>query len=293
MTEPLATGALLAGLRIVRIIGRGAVGTVYLAVDPVTLQPAALKVVRLDATDGDAQRRLFLQTARTASRLLHADIVAVRDAGTDRSQGWLVMEAVPGGDLERYTRHARLLPEPVVLRVAERIAAALAYAHGQGVVHRDLKPANVLVDWPTDTVKLADFGLARLQDAEQTRTGIVLGSPAYMAPEQLAGAVPTPASDLYALGVVLFQLLAGRLPHDGSSMGELLHQVATETAPDLRALRPALPAALADLVARLLSKRPASRPAGAATVAQALERLRHVLPAPPPPVAAGGPKSRP
>jgi eukaryotic-like serine/threonine-protein kinase len=292
MSEPLATGALLAGLRIVRIIGRGAVGTVYLAVDPATLRPAALKVVPLDAAEGDAQRRLFEQTARTAARLLHADIVAVRGAGTDRSHGWLVMEAVPGGDLERYTRDPRLLPEPVVLRVAERIAAALAYAHAQGVVHRDLKPANVLVDWPTDTVKLADFGLARLHDAEQTRTGIVLGSPAYMAPEQLAGAVPTAASDLYALGAVLFQLLAGRLPHDGSSMGELLRQVAAETAPDLRALRPALPAALADLVARLLSKRPDSRPAGAATVSEALKRLRQGLPAPRP-ATAGGPKSRP
>jgi serine/threonine protein kinase len=281
MNEPLPVGAMLAGLRIVRILGQGAVGTVYLAAHPDTFQPAAVKVVPLVGADGPAQRKLFLQTAATARRLVHPGIVAVHDAGTDGARGWLVMEAVPGSDLERYTHRARLLPEPVVLRLAERVATALAYAHGQGVVHRDLKPANVLVDWPTDTVKLADFGLARLHDAEQTRTGLVLGSPAYMAPEQLAGSVPTAASDLYALGVTLFQLLAGRLPHVGDSMGALLRQVATEPAPDLRSLRPALPAALAELVARLLSKRPASRPAGALAVAQTLQRLRQRLQAPP------------
>jgi serine/threonine-protein kinase len=183
------------------------------------------------------------------------------------------MEPVPGGDLTRYTRPQRLLPELLVLRLCERIAQALAYAHRQGVVHRDVKPANVLVDWARDTVKLADFGLARADDGVQTGTGIVPGSPAYMAPEQLAGAVPTPRSDLYALGVMLYQLLAGRLPHDGLSMGELLRHVAEAPPPDLRLLRPDLPADVASLAARLMARRPAERPDDGDAAARELAAL--------------------
>jgi eukaryotic-like serine/threonine-protein kinase len=164
--------------------------------------------------------------------------------------------------------------------VAERVALALAHAHRQGVVHRDLKPANVLVHWPSDTVKLADFGLARAADALQTGTGLVPGSPAYMAPELLAGAVPTPQSDFYALGVMLFELLEGQRPHDGHSMGELLRQVAQQTAPDLHALRPELPQPLTDLVARLLAKAPAERPADGAALALQLRAVKSALPPP-------------
>jgi serine/threonine-protein kinase len=139
-----------------------------------------------------------------------------------------------------------------------------------GLVHRDLKPANVLVDWATDTVKLADFGLSRAAGAAHTGTGIVLGTPAYMAPEQLAAAEPTAASDLYALGVTLYELLAGRLPHEGRSMGELLRQVSGETPEPLQRVRPGLPAAVGDLVARLLAKAPADRPGPASAVAAKL-----------------------
>jgi eukaryotic-like serine/threonine-protein kinase len=165
----------------------------------------------------------------------------------------------------------------VVLDLGARIASALHHAHGAGVVHRDVKPANVMVDWARGTLKLADFGLARLADAERTRTGLVLGSPAYMAPEQLAGETATPASDLYALGVVLFQLLAGRLPHDDTSLGELLRQVAGVPAPDLRTVRPDLPAPLALLVGALLAKRPAERPADAEAAAARLQAIREHL----------------
>jgi eukaryotic-like serine/threonine-protein kinase len=215
----------------------------------------------------------FMRNATASAALIHPGIVTLYRAGVEGGLGWLAMEPVPGGDLSRYTQPQRLLPEPVVLQVGESLALALTYAHGQGVVHRDLKPANVLVDWPSRTVKLADFGLARLPDALQTDTGVVLGTPAYMAPEQIAGSLPTPSTDFYALGVLLFQLLAGRLPHLGESMGQLLMQVAREPAPDLRALRPGLPPALADLVARLLAKRPADRWADGAALAQAMRDI--------------------
>jgi serine/threonine-protein kinase len=261
MADSPLSGNEIAGYRLLRLIGQGAHGAVYLAHEPATAATVALKLVTLPAGSGAAlARENFLRSAAIARRLVHPDIVAQHAAGVDGTVAWLAMEPVPGSDLVRYTSPARLLPEPLVLQVAQRVAQALAYAHGQGVVHRDLKPANVLVHWPGDVVKLADFGLARAAEAANTGTGIVLGSPAYMAPEQLAGGMPTPRSDFYALGVMLFQLLTGRLPHEAETMGELLRRVAYDAAPDLQALRPALPAPLVALVARLLAKQAADRP---------------------------------
>jgi eukaryotic-like serine/threonine-protein kinase len=271
--EPLA-GRTVAGWRLLRLIGQGAHGSVYLAEGAGHAEPVALKLITIDASGGlPRARQAFLDSAEVARQLHHPGIVRLHAAGVEGHTGWLAMEAVPGTDLGRYTQPPRLLPEPLVLRLAQRLALALDCAHRLGVVHRDLKPANVLVHFPSDTMKLADFGLARAADAAQTGTGIVLGTPAYMAPEQLAGNVPTPQSDLYALGVMLFQLLSGRLPHDASNMGELLRQVARAPAPDLRLLVPAIRPGLAALVARLLAKRPAQRPADARELAAALEAL--------------------
>ncbi len=140
-------------------------------------------------------------------------------------------------------------------------------------MHRDVKPANVIVHWPLKLVKLTDFGVARADDTQATRTGVVLGTPAYLAPEQLAGALPQPRTDLYALGVTLFELLAGRLPFSATTMGELLREVAQAPAPDLRSLKPQVPPAVAALVADLLQKRAADRPASAAQVAHRLAAL--------------------
>jgi eukaryotic-like serine/threonine-protein kinase len=263
-TTAAEIGGVVAGYKLIRRIGQGAHGTVYLAEDVSRLQsltqPVALKLMPLPAGEDVARHhKAFMRNATASAALLHPGIVSLYRAGVEGHMGWLAMEPVPGCDLVRYTQARRLLPEPVVLQVGERLAQALHYAHGRGVVHRDIKPANVLVDWPRRGVKLADFGLARLPDAAQTDTGVVLGTPAFMAPEQIAGALPTPASDFYALGVLLFELLTGRLPHVGGSMGELLMQVAREPAPHLCELRPGLPVALGDLVARLLAKRPSER----------------------------------
>lgn len=267
--------------RVLRALGQGSMGAVHLAVDDATGDAVALKVLLLTAhaedTERDEARARFLAEAEPMRRLEHPDIVKLLATGEQCGCGWLAMELVHGVDLGRYARPARLLPEPVVLRLAERVAGALQHAHRAGVVHRDVKPSNIMVDWSSGQLKLADFGLARLADAERTRTGLVLGSPSYMAPEQLAGAAASPASDLYALGVTMFQLLAGRLPHDNASLGELLRQVATEPAPDLRSLRPELPAPLAALIVQLLAKRPGDRPADAGTVAEQLRAVRDTL----------------
>jgi eukaryotic-like serine/threonine-protein kinase len=152
-----------------------------------------------------------------------------------------------------------LLPVSSVIAIGARVADALAHAHDHGVVHRDIKPANVMIDPAHDQVKVTDFGVARLLDASRTRTGLVLGSPSYMSPEQLAGRALDGRSDLYSLGVVLFQLLTARLPCAGSSMAELLAAVANQPALDARMLRPGLPDALADVVTILLEKRPELR----------------------------------
>jgi serine/threonine-protein kinase len=162
----------------------------------------------------------------------------------------------------------------LTLRIVERIARALAHAHRSGIVHRDVKPQNVRVNLPADAVKLADFGAARSEDATRTRTGVIVGTPAYMAPEQLSGAAADARSDLYALGVLLFELLTGRRPHESASLGELLRQVSAEPAPDVRTLRPDMPPALAGELARLLAKRPDDRHPDGDALADVLERVR-------------------
>lgn len=279
----------IGGYRLAGLLGQGSVGEVHRAVDAEG-RPIALKLVRLDAGDGgEERRRRFRAEAAVAARLVHPDIVRVHGSGVEGSVGWLAMELLAGSDLGRYLRPTRLLPEAVVVGLAQRVARALAHAHRQGIVHRDVKPANVIVDWARQRVTLTDFGLARLAGGERTQTGIVLGSPAYMAPELLAGASAAPAGDLYALGVMLFQMLTGHLPHEGATLGELLQRVAQEPAPGLRTLRPELPPALAALQAAMLEKQPGARPADADTVADRLGQVLSLLPAA---ETGRGPKSR-
>ena len=263
--------------RLLRTIGRGSMGTVHLAVDSRDGRPVALKAMPLGQDGAAAEqaqlRQRFLAEVAAARRLSHRDIVTLHEAGEEAGQLWLAMELLRGCDLGRYTHMSRLLPEPLVLQLVERLARALAHAHAQGVVHRDIKPANVMLHLPTGQLKLTDFGVAGLADMSRTRTGVVLGTPYYMAPEQLAGASADARSDLYALGVLLYQLLTGRLPHEHASLGELLRAVASEPAPDVRALRPTLSPALATLVARTLQKQPARRPASGLELADALAAL--------------------
>ena len=280
MNDPLPLGHTVAGYRLLRRLGHGSHGTVYLAEPqtPIHADPlvagrrvvVALKVMPLATGDDGAG---FLRQAQAAQALRHPGIVALHAFGIEGGWAWLAMEPVPGTDLQRYTQPHRLLPEAAVLGVAAALAQALAYAHAHGVVHRDIKPANVLVHWPGRIVKLADFGLARSARSETTQTGVLLGTPVYMAPEQLAGTVPNARSDVYALGVTLFQLLTGRLPHNGANMGELLQQLSTADAPLLSSLRPDLPLRMSELLAQLLARRPAQRPDDLTAVAEQLSTL--------------------
>ena len=254
--------------RLGAVLGEGAGGQVREAIDLRTGATVAIKLLQLPPAMPQRQRQEWLlrlqREAALAQRLTHPDIVAVHAAGLAGQQAWLVMERVRGVDLSRYTQPNRLLPENLVLRIGARVAAALAHAHAQGVIHRDLKPTNVMVNLAGGQLKLADFGVAQDADAEPTRTGMALGTPAYMAPEQLAGAAASPASDAYALGVMLFELLTGRRPHQADTLGALLKTTLSQPPAALAELRPDLPAPAAAAVMRLLTRDPNERPANLA-----------------------------
>jgi serine/threonine protein kinase len=246
-----------------RELGKGAMGVVYQGRDPKIGRIVAIKTMALSEEFvgkalADARERFFRE-AQTAGRLQHPNIVTIYDAGEDHELAYIAMEFLNGQDLTHYCKGGQLLPVSTVLSIVARVAEALGYAHKQQVVHRDIKPANIMFDREHDAVKVTDFGIARITDASKTRTGLVLGTPSFMSPEQLTGKKVDGRTDLYSLGVMLFQLLTGVLPFRAESMADLMHKIANEEAPSLRSVRPDLPQRLASLVARLLSKRPEAR----------------------------------
>ena len=263
------------------VIARSERATIYQATERATGRLIALKTVRIgtaSGTDRGLWRERFLRESAAAARLRHDCIVRVHAGGVqgagDALTGWLAMEWVHGTDMSRYACANRLLPEGVVVGICQRVALALDLAHRSGIVHRDIKPSNILFDPTTGTVKVTDFGSARVADTAATRSGVMLGTPAYMAPEQLAGADATAQCDLYALGVLLFELLIGRRPFEADSMGDLLARIAHQTPPRVRMLRPELPPLLDDIVARLLAKTPGLRQENAHQVALELRLAR-------------------
>lgn len=266
-TMLLAGGAvekpMLGRYQVEKELGKGAMGVVYLGKDPKIGRIVAIKTMALsEEFEGDElvdARERFFREAETAGRLQHQNIVTIFDAGEEHDLAYIAMEFLKGTDLVDYCKDGRLLPVPTVLSIVARVAEALAYAHKQHVVHRDIKPANIMYEAESDTVKVTDFGIARITDSSKTKTGLVLGTPSFMSPEQLAGKKVDGRSDLYSLGVMLFQMLTGVLPFRGDSMAELMYKIANEPAPDISVIRKTLPAALARLVALSLSKRPEAR----------------------------------
>ncbi|WP_188706521.1 CHASE2 domain-containing serine/threonine-protein kinase [Polaromonas eurypsychrophila] len=244
-------------------LGKGAMGVVYLGKDPKIGRVVAIKTMALSQEfEGDEltdARERFFREAETAGRLQHQNIVTIFDAGEEHDLAYIAMEFLKGKDLADVTKDGHLLAIPKVLSIVARVAEALAYAHKQNVVHRDIKPANIMYDPQSDTVKVTDFGIARITDSSKTKTGMVLGTPSFMSPEQIAGKKVDGRSDLYSLGVMLFQMLAGVLPFRGDSMAELMYKIANEPAPDIRIIQPQLPGRLADIVALSLSKNSETR----------------------------------
>jgi eukaryotic-like serine/threonine-protein kinase len=239
-------------------LGKGAMGVVYLGKDPKIGRVVAIKTMALarefEGDELDDARQRFFREAETAGRLQHQHIVTIFDAGEDHELAYIAMEFLKGKDLSDYTRAGHLLTIAQVISIVTRVADALDYAHQLNVVHRDIKPANVMYDAASDTVKVTDFGIARVTDASRTRTGMVLGTPSFMSPEQIAGKKVDGRSDLYSLGVMTFQLLTGALPFRAESMAELMFKIANETAPDVRSVRADIPMGLATVVSKAMAK---------------------------------------
>jgi CHASE2 domain-containing sensor protein/predicted Ser/Thr protein kinase len=239
-------------------LGKGAMGIVYVGRDPKIGRQVAIKTMALsqefepDELAGVKER--FFREAETAGRLSHPNIVSIFDAGEEHDLAYIAMEFVKGHDLTRHIKPDALLPVPEVLRLVADAADALDYAHGNGIVHRDIKPANMMLVESSRTVKLMDFGIARLTDSNKTKTGMVLGSPSYMSPEQLAGKRVDGRSDLFSLGVTLYQMLTGALPFQANSMVNLMMKIATEPHPPIQTLRPDLPPGIAPIIDRVLQK---------------------------------------
>jgi eukaryotic-like serine/threonine-protein kinase len=255
-------------------LGRGAMGTVYFGTDPKVGRVAAIKTIALsqefEADELKEAKERFIREAETAGRLTHPNIVTIYDAGEAHDLAYIAMEYLRGRDLAHYVKPENLLPLDKVLSIIVRVAEALGYAHMNNVVHRDIKPANIMWEPESDTVKVTDFGIARITDSSRTRTGVVLGTPSYMSPEQLAGKKIGGQSDLFSLGVTLYQLACGHLPFRGDSMAQLMFRIANEPHPDIRSHNPRLPACVAAIVNKALAKLPGRRYQDGTRMAKAL-----------------------
>ncbi|HJW72421.1 MAG TPA: serine/threonine-protein kinase [Geothrix sp.] len=245
--------------RIERLLGRGGFASTYLARHDATDTPVALKVLHPYRMDDPEFLERFRQEARLGTMLNHPNLVRLLDPGPESGVPWLAMEYVAGQRLDQALKEEGPLPLARLLAIARQIAAGLAHAHQLGIVHRDLKPGNVIL--AGDQAKIMDFGISRIMDAQTlTTTYAFLGTPLYAAPEAQLKTHVGPSADLYAFGIMLFEMLVGHTPFRGETPFEILDQHRTQPLPDLAALRPDTPPALVDLIARLCRKDPAKRP---------------------------------
>jgi serine/threonine-protein kinase len=239
-------------------LGKGAMGVVYLGKDPKIGRVVAIKTMALsqefEADELGEVKERFFREAETAGRLSHTNIVTIYDAGEEHDLCYIAMELLKGKDLIPFTKPGSTLPTAKVVSIVARVADALGYAHKQNVVHRDIKPANIMYEPDSDVVKVTDFGIARITDSSKTKTGMVLGTPSYMSPEQLQGKKIDGRSDLFSLAVTLYQLACGRLPFEGESMAQLMYRIANEHAPDILQYNPALPPAFVAFLDKAMSK---------------------------------------
>ncbi|WP_096087575.1 serine/threonine-protein kinase [Agaribacterium haliotis] len=256
-------------------LGRGAVGVVYLGFDPAIARKVAVKTLDSRGFAGEHLSSLkarFFREAEAAGRLNHPNIVSVYDLGEEGDLAYIAMDFVDGQPLSEFVSAERLLPVSTVYRIVYDAAMALHYAHENQIVHRDIKPGNLMYSNSPYTLKVADFGIARLLDASRTSTGEILGSPLYMAPEQLRGARVGATADIFSLGVSFYQLLCGALPFNADNLAALTYEIIHTKHRSVRRVRKELPASASRIINQCLQKNPDDRYASAAELAQALRR---------------------
>lgn len=249
---------MLGRYEIERELGKGAMGAVYLGKDPKISRTVAIKTMALSQEFEEDElaevKQRFFREAETAGRLTHPNIVTIYDAGEEHDLAYIAMEFLKGSDLTQFIKADTILPIKQVLSLIQRAALGIDYAHQFNVVHRDIKPANIMWDPETDTMKITDFGIARITDSSKTKTGMVLGTPSYMSPEQLAGKKVTGQSDIFSLGVMLFQMATGKLPFTGDSMASLMYKIANEEHPSPDSINPAVPRCVSVIINRAMAK---------------------------------------
>jgi serine/threonine protein kinase len=298
----------LGSYRILRVLGTGGMGIVFEAQDVQLERHVALKVMKPHLTSKPRARERFLREAKAAAAIAHDHIVPIFQVGEDRGVPFLAMALLNGESLEDRLKRERKLPISELCRIGREVAEGLAVAHEQGLIHRDIKPANIWLESASPNsrlgeaggrVKILDFGLAQVgsENVQLTQTGTILGSPGYMAPEQIDGRPAEPRSDLFSLGCIIYRMATGQLPFQGHDVMSVLWAVATKDPQPPRELNATLPPAISDLVMQLLAKRPEDRPPDSLAVVQRLRAIEDQgagpLPAPRSiPVTNARPRSR-
>jgi eukaryotic-like serine/threonine-protein kinase len=246
--------------QIQQTLGTGGMSVVYLAKDLMLERPVALKVLRPDLTTNADFSNKFRQEAKAVAILSHPNIVTVHDFGVDRGRLYIVMEYVPGQDLKTMIRQSGKLSIKEALLLITQACAGLGYAHRAGLVHCDVKPHNMIVT-PEERLKVTDFGISRALSTinPYERSDIVWGSPQYFSPEQAAGLAPSPASDVYSIGVILYEMLTGQLPFISEDTNELVRMHRDQPPLPARVLEPSIPVELDQIIMKVLSKEAASR----------------------------------
>ncbi len=267
--------------KVLSLIGEGAMAEVYKAYDPRIDRTVALKILKRERCLDKEYVDRFLREAKAAGALSHPSIVTVYDVGQIEERPYIMMELLEGQTLETALTEQSRFPLPKIISITLQLAEALDYAHGRGVVHRDIKPSNIILLPDRDRVKIADFGIARIAEteiAQRTQMGMVLGTPRYMSPEQVRGQQVDGRSDLFSVGVVLYQLLAGDLPFPGKTLTTLLMEIAEKDPVPLAKMAPDVPPGLQHVVNKLLAKMPARRFQSGAELARALSaELRTII----------------
>ena len=261
-TVPDSSPQTLGRYKVLKELGRGSMGVVYLGKDPTIQRFVAIKTMKLDEIDDPDKlqdvRARFFREAESTGRLSHPNIVTIFDAGEEQGLGYIAMEMLQGTTLNQWSRKPNLLPLEKLIPILAAVAEAMDYAHQQGIVHRDIKPANIMLT-NEDVVKIMDFGIAKMGTSSKTQTNIVLGTPVYMSPEQIAGKKVDGRSDIFSLGVVMFELLTGRPPFLADNVSALLFAIAHTPHTSVKAVRPDLPPHLKSVIDQALQKDPVHR----------------------------------